>query len=141
MIKIDVHQHLWTEPLLQALAARDEMPFVREDNGLQVLFLAGERPYAIDTSAETPTRRAALLRLDELDEALVCLSSPLGIESLAREEAIPLIDAYHKGAISPLLRMGAYFVEDDGVLARRPMSPAEELRPLAGVADAATAAT
>lgn len=30
----------------------------------------------------------------------------------------------------PLLRMGAYFVNDDGALARRPMSPAEELRPL-----------
>jgi predicted metal-dependent enzyme (double-stranded beta helix superfamily) len=30
----------------------------------------------------------------------------------------------------PLLTMGAYFLNDDGVLARRPMSPAEELRPL-----------
>jgi len=32
----------------------------------------------------------------------------------------------------PLLRMGAYFVDDQGLLARRPMSPAEELRPLEG---------
>jgi predicted metal-dependent enzyme (double-stranded beta helix superfamily) len=31
----------------------------------------------------------------------------------------------------PLLRMGAYFLNEDGVLARRPMSPADELRPLA----------
>jgi len=31
----------------------------------------------------------------------------------------------------PLLRMGAYYIAPDGVLARRPMSPAEELRPLA----------
>ncbi len=38
----------------------------------------------------------------------------------------------------PLRRMGAYFVQDDGVLARRAMSPAEELRPLLGVAGAAT---
>ena len=30
----------------------------------------------------------------------------------------------------PLLRMGAYVVGSDGVLARRPMSPEEELRPL-----------
>ena len=30
----------------------------------------------------------------------------------------------------PLLRMGAYFLDDDGVLARRAMSPEEELRPL-----------
>jgi predicted metal-dependent enzyme (double-stranded beta helix superfamily) len=30
----------------------------------------------------------------------------------------------------PLLRMGAYFIDDDGMLARRSMSPAEELHPL-----------
>jgi predicted metal-dependent enzyme (double-stranded beta helix superfamily) len=30
----------------------------------------------------------------------------------------------------PLLRTGAYFVDGEGVLARRPMSAAEELRPL-----------
>ncbi len=36
----------------------------------------------------------------------------------------------------PLLRMGAYFVGDDGVLARRPMSPAEELRPVREAAPA-----
>jgi hypothetical protein len=30
----------------------------------------------------------------------------------------------------PLLRMGAYHVSDDGALARHPVSPAEELRPL-----------
>jgi hypothetical protein len=32
----------------------------------------------------------------------------------------------------PLLRMGAYFVDEEGLLARRAMSPAEELRPWAG---------
>ena len=100
MTHTDVHQHFWTEPLLQALGERDEFPFVREDNGVRVLFLAGERPYVIDTSAETLERRAALLRLDDLDTALVCLSSPLGIESLPRQQAQPLIDAYLDGAIA-----------------------------------------
>jgi hypothetical protein len=33
----------------------------------------------------------------------------------------------------PLLRMGAYFVDEHGVLARRAMSPEEELRPFEGV--------
>jgi len=33
----------------------------------------------------------------------------------------------------PLLRMGAYFVGADGVLARRPMSPEEELQPLQAI--------
>ena len=32
----------------------------------------------------------------------------------------------------PLLRMGAYLIGDDGVLARHTMSSAEELRPLSG---------
>ncbi|HXA53700.1 MAG TPA: cysteine dioxygenase family protein [Solirubrobacteraceae bacterium] len=30
----------------------------------------------------------------------------------------------------PLVRMGAYLIDSDGVLGRRPMTPAEELRPL-----------
>jgi hypothetical protein len=30
----------------------------------------------------------------------------------------------------PLQRMGAYFLDDDGALARRAMSPEQELRPL-----------
>ena len=100
MIRIDVHQHMWTEPLVQALADRDEFPFVRHEHGLTVLFLASERPYVIDLSAEAPARRAALLEQDGLDRALLCLSSPLGIESLPREQSRPLLDAYHDGALS-----------------------------------------
>ncbi len=99
-MKTDIHQHLWTEPLVQALASRDELPFVRREHGLTVLFLAGERPYVIDLSAEEPARRAELVELDGLDRALLCLSSPLGIESLPREQALPLIDAYHEGALA-----------------------------------------
>jgi 6-methylsalicylate decarboxylase len=100
MIKIDVHQHLWSEALVQALADRSELPFVRREQGLTVLYLAGERPYVIDLSSEAPARRAALVELDGLDRALLCLSSPLGIEVLPREQALPLIDAYHDGALS-----------------------------------------
>ncbi len=99
-MKIDVHQHIWTEPLVQALAERVELPFVRRESGLTVLYLAGERPYVIDLESEDPVRRAALAERDGLDRALVCLSSPLGIEWLPRREAIALIDAYHEGALS-----------------------------------------
>ncbi len=99
-MKIDVHQHLWTEPLVQALAARSELPFVRSESGLTVLYLAGERPYVIDLASEALDQRAALVELDGLDRALVCLSSPLGIEWLPREQALVLIDAYHEGALS-----------------------------------------
>jgi hypothetical protein len=100
MVKIDIHQHLWTEPLVQALTERRELPFVREDHGLTVLFLAGERPYVLDLSNDAPARRAALVEFDGLDRALLCLSSPLGIESLPREQSLPLIDAYHDGVLS-----------------------------------------
>jgi hypothetical protein len=99
MTKIDIHQHLWTEPLVAALAGRRELPFVRSEHGLTVLFLAGERPYVIDLSNEEPAHRAALVERDGLDRALLCLSSPLGIECLPREQAMPLLDAYHEGAL------------------------------------------
>jgi hypothetical protein len=99
-MKIDVHQHLWTEPLVRALEGRREFPFVRHEQGLTVLFLAGERPYVIDLLGEAPEQRAALVERDGLDRALVCLSSPLGIEALSREQALPLIEAYHEGALA-----------------------------------------
>jgi hypothetical protein len=99
-IKTDIHQHLWTEPLVQALAQRRELPFVRHEQGLTVLFLAGERPYVIDLASEAPARRAALVQRDGLHRALLCLSSPLGIESLPRAQAQPLLDAYHEGALA-----------------------------------------
>jgi 6-methylsalicylate decarboxylase len=99
-VKIDVHQHLWTEPLVAALAARHELPFVRNESGLTVLYLAGERPYVIEMAGEEPARRRALVELDGLDGALLCLSSPLGIERLPRCEALELIEAYHDGALS-----------------------------------------
>jgi len=99
-MKTDIHQHLWTEPLVEALARRRELPFVRNERGLTVLFGAGERPYVIDLDSEAPTRRAELVERDGLDRALVCLSSPLGIEPLPREPAKELIDAYLEGALA-----------------------------------------
>jgi hypothetical protein len=98
MIKTDIHQHVWSEPLIEALAERSELPYVRFHNGLTVLYLAGERPYVIDSTGEDPAHRAALVESDGLDRALVCLSSPLGIESLPRSQALGLIDAYYEGA-------------------------------------------
>ncbi len=100
LMKIDVHQHIWTEPLVEALAERGELPFVRHEHGLTVLYLAGERPYVIDLASEDPAHRAELVARDGLDRALVCLSSPLGIEWLPRRQARALIDAYHEGALA-----------------------------------------
>ena len=96
----DVHQHLWSDPLIEQLATRGELPFVRLERGLTVLYLAGDRPYVIDRVSEDPDRRAELVERDGLDRALLCLSSPIGIERLPREQAAPLLDAYHDGALS-----------------------------------------
>jgi 6-methylsalicylate decarboxylase len=95
--RADVHQHLWTAPLLDALAAREHLPFVRRARGLAVLHCAGEQAWAIDVTSETPRRRGDLIRLDGLDRALIALSSPIGIEALPRDEARQLIDAHLAG--------------------------------------------
>jgi 6-methylsalicylate decarboxylase len=99
-MKTDIHQHLWTAPLIEALSRRRELPFIRREHGLTVLFLAGEQPYVIDLGSEAPNSRAELVAHDGLDHALVCLSSPLGIEMLPRAHAVELIDAYHEGALA-----------------------------------------
>jgi 6-methylsalicylate decarboxylase len=125
-MKTDMHQHLWTEPLVEALARREELPFVREQQGLTVLFLAGERPYVIELDSERVPRREELVREDGLDRALVCLSSPLGIESLARESAVELIDAYHEGALALGDPFGVW-----GALALDRLDPADVDRALA----------
>jgi 6-methylsalicylate decarboxylase len=108
MIKIDVHQHLWSEPLVAALASRAQLPFIRRERGLTILHLAGERPYVIDMSEESPARRAWLVGDDGLDRAILCLSSPLGIEALPRPQARELIDAYHEGALAQEQPFGAW---------------------------------
>jgi len=94
---IDIHQHIWTEPLLEALAARRSLPFVHRRDGLTVLHAAGEQPYVIDTESERPGRRASLMRADGVDVACVALSSPVGIEALPRDAAEPLIAAHVAG--------------------------------------------
>ena len=96
-MQVDVHQHLWTEPLLEALAARDVLPFVRRTNGVTVVHCAGESPYVIDTVSETAVRRAQLVHEDRLDLAAIALSSPIGVEALPREQASTLIGAYLSG--------------------------------------------
>jgi predicted TIM-barrel fold metal-dependent hydrolase len=99
-MQIDVHRHIWTEPLLDSLAARAELPFVRRSQGLTVLHCAGEQPYMIDLEAEASERRANQLDGDGLDLALVALSSAIGVEALPRGQACELIDAHLAGALT-----------------------------------------
>ena len=98
---IDVHQHVWTAPLLAGLAARKSPPLVRTGDGLTVLHTQTEQPYVIDVASEAAEQRAELVRSDGLDLALVALSSPVGIETLPRESALELIEA-HLGGLAEL---------------------------------------
>jgi hypothetical protein len=97
MMHVDVHQHVWTAPLLDQLAVRETPPLVRRMNGLTVLHCDAEQPYVIDVAAEAAVRRALLVREDGLDLALVAISSPIGIEALPREASQELIDAHLDG--------------------------------------------
>jgi hypothetical protein len=99
-MQIDIHQHIWTDPLLDALAARRTLPFVRRSNGLTVLHSAGEQPYVIDREAESPHHRVSLVNGDGLDLAVVALSSAIGVEALPREEADELIEAHLEGVLA-----------------------------------------
>ena len=96
-MRVDIHQHIWSESLLEALAARDSMPFVRTSDGVTTLHCCSELPYVIDRSANDPEIRARLVREDGLDLAVLAISSPIGIEALPRDEAKPLIAAYLAG--------------------------------------------
>ncbi|WP_084960144.1 amidohydrolase family protein [Thermoactinospora rubra] len=95
---MDVHQHLWTPSFVDALRERARPP--RLDGW--TLLLDGEPPYQVDPADHDPATR------DTGDLALVSLSSPLGIESLPPEEAWPLIDAYHEGALKLPEGFGAW---------------------------------
>lgn len=106
--RVDIHQHLWTESLLGALAERDRLPFVRRNGPTAILHCSGECAYAIDTEIETPSQRAAEVRDAGLDLALIALSSPIGIEALPRAEARDLIEAYLEGVASLTSEFGAW---------------------------------
>jgi 6-methylsalicylate decarboxylase len=107
-MRIDIHQHLWTEPLLHALETRARLPFARRDLGVCTIHLAGEGASAVDLASERPERRAALLSRDGVDRALIALSSPLGIEALPRAEAQALIDAHLDGVEARGAQFGAW---------------------------------
>jgi 6-methylsalicylate decarboxylase len=99
-MRVDVHQHIWTKQLLDALAARESMPFVRTHDGITTLHCCAELPYVVECPANAPELRAQLVHEDDLDLAVVALSSPIGIEALPRDEAQPLIEAHLAGVAS-----------------------------------------
>src|SRR5690348_862607 len=65
-LNLDVHQHLWPEPLLEALRARDKPPRMRG----WTLELEGEAPYEVDPRDHDPEARRTQAQQEHLDLAL-----------------------------------------------------------------------
>jgi predicted TIM-barrel fold metal-dependent hydrolase len=107
-VRVDIHQHLWPEPLLQAMSRRSEPPsLVRRRDGWR-LRIDGEPDAPFDPADHDVGLRAALTQTDGIDRALVALSPPLGIEALPAAEAEPLLAAYHDGVAELPASFGAW---------------------------------
>jgi predicted TIM-barrel fold metal-dependent hydrolase len=107
-MRIDVHQHVWTTPLQEALGRRTSLPLIAVQNGLHTVHCAGEQPWVLDATGENATQRSRLLDQDGLDAAIVAISSPIGIEALPREPALELIDRHLEGVGQLGPRFGAW---------------------------------
>jgi 6-methylsalicylate decarboxylase len=105
---VDIHQHLWPEPLLRALSQRRDPPMLVRDGRGWLLRLLGEPEAPVDLDDHDPDRRAALVGADGLDRVLVAPSLPLGVEALPAGEAEPLLAAYHEGVAALPAPFGAW---------------------------------
>ena len=101
---LDVHQHLWPAPLVEALRRRSTPPRLRG----WVLELDGEPDYPVEPRDHDPVARAAQTAADGVGLALISLSSALGIEYLPTAEAGELLEAYHAGALALPSQFGAW---------------------------------
>lgn len=97
MARIDVHQHLLGEPLIEALARRSAAPRLIARREGWTFRVAAEPDSILASEATDAELRRADLEADGIDRALVALSTALGIETLPVEEAEPLIEAHHQG--------------------------------------------
>jgi hypothetical protein len=92
-VQVDIHQHLWPGAMLDELRQRAQPPRLEG----WTLFTSGEPPFEVTPSDHDASRRATQAAHDGLDLVLIGLSSPLGIEYLPVDQAVPLLDAYHEG--------------------------------------------
>src|ERR1700710_1263001 len=110
MVATDVHQHLWPEGFVSALSQRACAPAVRraDDGRGWVIAVPGEPDSPFGPATHDPDVRAASLRATGLGRALLCNSTPLGIEALPEDEARPLLDAWHDGVFAAGAAFGVW---------------------------------
>ena len=90
MATIDFHQHLWPEPLVNALRSRTAPPRI-VDSRLELASLT----FPFDPGVHVLANRLAELDRDGIDTAVVCLQPTLAAP-LPRE----LVDAYHESILA-----------------------------------------
>jgi hypothetical protein len=92
-LHVDIHQHVWPGALAGELRRRSQPP--RLDGW--TLLTSGEPPFEVNPADHDVVLRAAQAARDGVGRVVIGLSSPLGIEYLRPEDAVPLLDAYHDG--------------------------------------------
>src|SRR4051794_25835478 len=107
-MRIDVHQHLWSEGLYAALARRSQAPRLRPRAGGWQLELAGEPPFALPQEPCDPDRRVAVLDDLGADVGVVALSTALGVEDLPADEAHAVLAAWDADADALPVRLPAW---------------------------------
>jgi hypothetical protein len=108
METVDVHQHLLSEPLIAELARRQRPPALVPRRGGWTFRVAGEPDSVLAFEAIDVALRGEDLRHDEIDRALVALSTALGIETLPGDEALLLLEAHHLGVEGLPAHFGAW---------------------------------
>ena len=93
MQSIDIHQHLWPEPFIAALRARNLPPFLDGD-----VIVLHEGRFAIDLQHDEIAARLELLDEDGIDAAMISLQSTLGTGDLPGSEQDELEHAWIDGA-------------------------------------------
>jgi predicted TIM-barrel fold metal-dependent hydrolase len=89
MARVDFHQHVWPDELVEALRARRRRPRLQG-----TLLELDDGSYETDVAAHSPEQRIAELERDGLD-ALVASLQPTLADRLPRD----LVDAYHHGIL------------------------------------------
>ncbi|HMJ35077.1 MAG TPA: hypothetical protein VK501_14295 [Baekduia sp.] len=100
MVCTDVHQHLWPDGFVSALAERAVAPAVRRDGRGWIVRVPGEPDSPFGPATHDPDVRAASLQAGGHERALLCMSTPLGVEALPEDDARPLLDAWHDGVFA-----------------------------------------
>lgn len=95
MPTVDVHQHLWPEPLIGVLSHRRRPPRLRGST----LELPGRAAFEVDLDAHRLETRLALLDRCGIDVAVVSLPPSLGFSAVTGEEWSELATAYESGIL------------------------------------------